>query len=53
MNKKIIAIAIASAMAAPAAMAEITVSGSFYGELLSKNTAASVASAGLQENATD
>ena len=40
MNKKIIAIAIASAMAAPAAMADVTVSGAFYGEILSLNAEA-------------
>ena len=40
MNKKIIAIAIASAMAAPAAMADLKISGSFYGEILSMNDGA-------------
>ena len=38
MNKKLIAIAVASVMAAPAAMAEITVSGRMGGELVSSES---------------
>jgi hypothetical protein len=38
MNKKIIAIAIASAMAAPVAMADIMVSGRMAGELVSSES---------------
>ena len=41
MNKKIIALAIAAAVASPAAMADLKISGAFYGEILSKNEAAS------------
>ena len=40
MNKKIIAIAIASALTAPVAMADVTVSGRFAGELINNNDAA-------------
>ena len=37
MNKKLIAIAVASVMAAPVAMADVTISGAFYGELVNRN----------------
>ena len=40
MNKKIIAIAIASAMAAPAAMAEMSISGNFGGDFVSSSKGA-------------
>lgn len=43
MNKKIIAIAIASALTAPAAMADIKISGSFYGEVVNRSDDANVA----------
>lgn len=38
MNKKIIAIAIASALTAPAAMADLTISGAFVGEMVSRDS---------------
>jgi len=53
MNKKIIAIAIASALAAPAAMADLTISGAFVGELVSRNKESAVTVTNLQENAAD
>ena len=44
MNKKIIAIAIASALAAPVAMADVTVNGALGGDLVSRNDASALTS---------
>ena len=52
MNKKIIAIAIASALAAPVAMADVTITGALGGDIVSRNDAASTTNNEVNTSAT-